>query len=179
MCPAAVFLTAVVLVAAPVSAAPADDFATLREQVVAHYAAGAPSAESVKRTIARLRDDGTWPDVEYADRTRGGWRTATHVYRVRDLAQAYAKPGHPLQGSGQVRDAVVRALRHWVEKDYRNSNWWYTRIDVPKAVAPALLLMGDAVPADLAERVRTQVLGRSEMGMTGQNKVWCAGIAFF
>jgi chondroitin AC lyase len=178
ICPAAVFLAAAVLAAAPALAAPADDYTTLRRQVVAHYAAGAPSAESVKRTIARLRDDGTWPDVDYADRTRGGWRTATHVYRVLDLAQAYAQPGHALHGSRRVRDAVVPALRHWVEKDYRNSNWWYNRIGVPKAVAPALLLMGDAVPADLAARVREQVLARSTMGMTGQNKVWCAGIAF-
>ncbi|MFO8015293.1 MAG: polysaccharide lyase 8 family protein [Phycisphaerae bacterium] len=178
MCPAAVFLVAASLASAPASAAPADDFATLRKQVVAHYAAGAPSAQTVKQMIARLRDDGTWPDVDYTDRTRGGWATARHLYRVRDLAQAYAKPGHPLEGSADVRDAVVRALRHWIEKDYRNSNWWYTRIGVPKAVAPALLLMGDAVPEALARRAREQVLGRSTMGMTGQNKVWCAGIAF-
>ncbi len=174
----------VILALAALAPAPAatagpfdDDLAKVRAQVVAHYAAGAPSAQTVKQMIARLRDDGTWPGVDYADRTRGGWATARHMYRVRDLAQAYAKPGHPLQGSPEVRDAVVRALRHWIEKDYRNSNWWYTRIGVPKAVAPALLLMGDAVPEDLAGRVREQVLARSKMGMTGQNKVWCAGIA--
>ena len=164
--------------APPAVAGPSDDdLARVRDQVIAHYAAGAPSASHVRQYLQRLREDGTWPDVDYADRTRGGWATARHMYRVRDFAQAYAQPGHPFQGSPEVRDAVVRALRHWVEKDYRNSNWWYTRIGVPKAAAPALLLMGDAVPADLAARVREQVLGRSEMGMTGQNKVWCAGIA--
>ena len=152
ICIAAIF--AVVLAAGPAHAAPADDYATLRRQVVAHYAAGAPSADTVKRYLEGLRDDGTWPDVDYADRTRGGWRTAGHVYRVLELAEAYAQPGHPLQGSAKVRDAVVRALRHWVDKDYRNSNWWYTRIGVPKAVAPALLLMGDALPADLVAKAR-------------------------
>ena len=178
-CAIVLFLSLAALAGAPADAASsADDIARIRAQVVAHFAAGAPSAGRVRGYVERLRDDGTWPDVDYADRTRGGWRTAGHVYRVLDLAEAYAQPGHALHGSRQVRDAVVRALRHWVEEDYRNSNWWYNRIGVPKAVAPALLLMGDAVPVDLAERVRTQVLGQSKMGMTGQNKVWCAGIAF-
>jgi chondroitin AC lyase len=174
-----VLLALAALAPAPAAAAgPSDDdLAKVRAQVVAHYAAGAPSAGTIDRRLERLRDDGTWPDVDYADRTRGGWATARHMYRVRDFAQAYARAGHRFEGSPEVRDAVVRALRHWVEEDYRNSNWWYTRIGVPKAVAPALLLMGDAVPADLAARVREQVLDRSQMGMTGQNKVWCAGIA--
>ncbi len=63
-----------------------------------------------------------------------------------------------------MRGAVVRALRHWVEEDYRNPNWWYTRIGVPKAVGPALLLMGDNLPADLV--AREQVLGRSKVRYT-------------
>jgi len=172
-------LTLAVLGPAPARAADAgaEAMAQIRRQVVAHYAAGAPSAGQVRGYVKPLRDDGSWPDVDYADKDRGGWSTAHHVYRVLGLAQAYAKPGHPLQGSPEVRDAVARALRHWVEEDYRNSNWWYGRIGVPNAVGPALLLMGNALPADLADRVRDQVLGRSRMGMTGQNRVWCAGIA--
>ena len=167
--------------AAPASAAPAaqaDDFATLREQVVAHDAAGAPSARTVKEYIARLRDDGTWPDVDYASQRRGGWTTARHLGRVHDLARAYAKPGHPMAGSAEVAGAVRRALEHWVEKNYTNPNWWWMRIGMPRDVAPTLLLMGDALPADLVARARKRILDRSRMGMTGQNKVWCAGIAF-
>ena len=138
----------VALVGAPARAAPAaqaDDFATLREQVVAHDAAGAPSARTVKEYIARLRDDGTWPDVDYASQRRGGWTTARHLGRVHDLARAYAKPGHPMAGSAEVAGAVRRALEHWVEKNYTNPNWWWMRIGMPRDVAPTLLLMGDAL----------------------------------
>ncbi len=104
---AAVLAALFALTGPPALAAPTDGFPRLREQVVAHYAAGAPSAEIVKRTIARLREDGTWPDVDYTDRTRGGWRTARHMCRVLNLAQAYAKPGHALN----TTNALLRFRR--------------------------------------------------------------------
>jgi len=162
----------------PALAAPADGFAKLRKQVALHFAEGAPSAGTVKRHVAHLREDGTWPDVDYASRRRGGWPTARHLSRVLDLARAYAKPGHSMAGKPKVARAVRRALAHWVEKNYTNPNWWWMRIGMPRHVAPTLLLMGEALPADLADRACKQILGRSKMGMTGQNKVWCAGIAF-
>jgi len=156
----------------------ADDLAKVRKQVVAHYAEDAPSAGTVRRYLKTLRADGSWPDVDYTNTDRGGWPTARHVYRVLELAEAYAQPDHDLAGSAEVREAVTRALGHWVRKDYRNSNWWHGRIGLPRAVGPTLLLMGNDLPADLAARAREQLLDRSKMGMTGQNKVWCAGIAF-
>ena len=71
-----------------------------------------------------------------------------------------------------------RALPHWTQNDYINPNWWYMQIGVPQVMAPILILMGETVPPELKEQTIQRVLGRSKMGMTGQNKVWLAEIAF-
>jgi len=115
--------------------------------------------------------------VDYADTTRGGWLTYRHLTRTLAMVEAYKKPGHPLAGDPPLRAAVTKALAHWTEKDYINPNWWYPQIGVPMTVAPILVLMGDNLPSDLSDGTIRRVLSRSKMGMTGQNKVWLAGIA--
>ncbi|UCD51680.1 MAG: polysaccharide lyase 8 family protein [Phycisphaerales bacterium] len=160
------------------AAVSADDIATLQANVVAWYTRGAPSAGRVRGYVRALKPDGSWSDVDYENTDRGGWVTYGHLSRTLALAQAYTKPGHELAGSADLRGAIEKALAHWVQQDYQNSNWWYPQIGVPQTMAPILILMGDAIDAELTDKAISQVLGRSRMGMTGQNKVWLAGIAF-
>ena len=160
------------------AAALADNLPKLRANVIGWYTRGAASEEVIRRYMRTLREDGSWPDVDYADATRGGWRTYRHVSRTLAMAQAYKQPGHPLAGDAQLRAAIIKALAHWTEKNYVNPNWWYPQIGVPMTVAPILVLMGDEVPSELSDATLQRVLSRSKMGMTGQNKVWLAGIAF-
>lgn len=155
----------------------ADDLSRLRANVVQWYTRGVSSEQTVRRYMGTLRDDGSWPDVDYADTERGGWLTYQHLTRTLAMAEAYKKPGHPLEGDASLRAAIEKALAHWTERDYVNPNWWYPQIGVPMTLAPILVLMADDVPSELSERAVGQVLGRSKMGMTGQNKVWLAGIA--
>lgn len=103
--------------------------------------------------------------------------TRNHLVRVFDMAKAYAKDGHSLAGKPKLRTAIERALAHWLKEGYSNANWWYGRIGIPITVAPTLILMGDDLAPELRRRAYTQLLAPSKMGMTGQNKVWVAGIA--
>jgi len=155
----------------------ADDLSRLRANTVEWYTRGAASEGAIRGYMRTLREDGSWPDVDYADATRGGWRTYRHLTRTLAMAEAYKKPGHSLAGDPALRAAVTRALSHWTQKDYVNPNWWYPQIGVPMTVAPILVLMGDDLPSDLSDATMRRVLSRSKMGMTGQNKVWLAGIA--
>ena len=155
-----------------------EDMATLRANVVEWYTRGAASPDSIKRSMRTMASDGSWPDVDYANAERGKWATYQHVGRMLSMAQAYRKGGHELAGDADLRAAIEKALAYWMRHDYQNPNWWYTRIGVPKAMAPMLILMGDDLPPELAEQAVVRDLGRSRMGMTGQNKVWVAGIAF-
>ncbi len=159
-------------------AGPADDLSRLRAQLLERYTRGAPEAQTVKGHVQALRPDGSWPDIDYANKEPGSWLTQRHLSRLQAMAAAYSKPDHPLAGNAELRTAILRALEHWTENDYVNPNWWYPQIGVPQTMAPILILMGPAVPPELKTQTIQRVLGRSKMGMTGQNKVWLAGIAF-
>ena len=158
--------------------ASADDVSRLRAQFVEWYTREAPDAKTVDGYLRALRADGSWPDIDYSNQEPGAWLTARHLSRTLAMAQAYHKAGHPLAGKSELGTAIVKSLRYWTQNDYTNPNWWYNNIGVPQIAAPILILMGEAVPPELRERTIRQVLGRSKMGMTGQNKVWLAGIAF-
>jgi chondroitin AC lyase len=160
------------------NAVSAEDISKLRAQFVAWYTREAPDTRTVQGYVQSLREDGSWPDIDYSNKEPGAWRTAGHLSRILAMAQAYAKAGHPLAGKPELGTAIVRSLGHWTRNDYTNPNWWYNTIGVPQVAAPILILMGEAVPPELREQMIRQVLGRSKMGMTGENKVWLAGIAF-
>lgn len=160
------------------SANSAEDISKLRAQFAQGYTRGAPEAKTVEGYVEALRPDGSWPDIDYANKETGAWLTARHLNRLQAMAEAYNRPGHPLAGNAELRAAILKSLGHWTRNDFVNPNWWYNQIGVPETMAPILILMGDTVPADLREQTVQRVLGRSKMGMTGQNKVWLAEIAF-
>lgn len=159
-------------------AASADDVAKLRVQLLDQYTRQAPQARTVAGYVKALKPDGTWGDIDYANQEPGAWRTQGHLSRLLALAAAYNQPNHPRAGNEELRTAILAALGHWTGKAYVNPNWWYNQIGVPQTMAPILILMGPAIPPELKEQTMARVLGRSQMGMTGQNKVWLAGIAF-
>lgn len=160
-----------------ISAAASDDATTLRAHLTEWYTRSAPRAGVVERYVRAQRPDGSWPDIDYANTDRGGWRTYEHLGRTLNMARAYRATGHSMAGHASLDTAIVAAIEHWVKQDYVNSNWWYPQIGVPNALSPTLVLMGDAAPSELRDKAIEQILGRSKMGMTGQNKVWLAGIA--
>ena len=175
---AALYLASLIASSEAAQSAGAKDSATLRSHLVQYFTQGAPEADKIQRDIRLLKPDGSWPDIDYTCQQRGGWSTYRHVARVNEMARAYRASGHPQAGSKPLREAIEKALDHWLKQDYTNPNWWYGRIGVPRLVAPTLILMdGDLSEATRKQAVE-QVLSRSTMGMTGQNKVWVAGIAF-
>ncbi len=178
-----VFRLSLLLVAAipHASSASADapsDTAALRNNLIDYFVTHPESDDVVQPHLDRRQPDGTWSDIDYASQRRSGWPTCNHLRRILEMARIYRNPDHPLAGSGSLRESIIKALDHWLEHDYRNPNWWNARIGVPQAVAPTLILMGDDLPDATRTRAIGLLLDRSKMGMTGQNKVWVAGIAF-
>lgn len=128
-------------------------------------------------SLDTLRSDGSWPDVDYAHRGRTRWRAVAHLSRVRTMATRLRakRPGAP--ADPKLREGAVRAFRYWIEKDFRNPNWWWNEIGVPRTLGPTLLLLGDAVPEDLRAG-SLRILQRARLGRgTGQNLVWLTEVA--
>ena len=134
---------------------------------------GASAADEASRLARSMNPDGGWPDIDYADSTRSGWKLSAHLSRLTVLASAYCSPLSPLRGDKDTGDAVNRALDFWLIRDFQNSNWWWNVIGVPRSLGPALLMIEDKLtPEQRAKGI--EILERGKLGMTGQNLVWVA-----
>ena len=145
------------------------------KQRILGSALGPVDTVAVGRLMDTLRADGSWPDIDYQDQSRSGWKTPGHLGNVFSLAQAYRSPHSKLHGNGELRGALEASLDYWLTHDFENSNWWYNQIGVPRSLAPVLLLMGDEL-SDPRRKKGLEILRRAKIGMTGQNLVWVTEI---
>ncbi len=152
----------------------ADDLEAVRQRLVAEWATSADSGEAQK-LLASQKEDGSWPDIDYDDPATTKWPSLRHMERTRDLALAWSDPGSELHRDPRVRKAVGRAWEFWFQRDPVNKNWWHNEIGVPRALAPALLVMKEELtPREKEQGLR--ILGRSEIKGESQNLVWLAEI---
>ena len=133
------------------------------------------SDSRVRRTLNQQRADGSWPGIDYRHQGRGSWHPAKHLARLRLLAAGYAAPESKFFRNRELLAAVLRGLDFWAERDPQSPNWWYSEIGTPRQLLDTLLLLGDDLPPEYPEKFRA-ILDRSRPVMTGQNKVWLAGI---
>lgn len=151
-----------------------DDLETVRQRLAAEWAAPA-KAEEMRELLTAQGGDGSWADLDYDDPATTTWPTLRHMERARDLALAWADPGSELHRDPGVREAVGRAWEFWFQRDPVNENWWHNEIGVPRALAPALLVMKDELtPREKEQGLR--ILERSEIKGESQNLVWLAEI---
>ncbi len=147
---------------------------TLKQQVLKDILSAHTTPAEVKMLAGRLREDGSWPDINYADKTRGGWTVNDHLTRLNAMAIAYKNPGTELTGSAALKNKIMAGLDYWLKNDFICPNWWYPQIGVPKTLAPLMLMMEEYLSAEeMASGVK--ILERAKIGMTGQNKVWLSG----
>lgn len=168
------FLALFCLLFAAADAARADDLAVLRARLESEWLAEV-DADAARQHFASLRGDGSWPDLDYANRQGTDWPHLGHIERATLLARAYRAPSPPLTGDAALRDAIGRAWEFWFARDFTNANWWYNEIGIPRALAPGLLLLRD----ELTPREREQglrILARAKIQAESQNLVWLAEI---
>ena len=129
------------------------------------------TAAAAAQYAASLRQNGTWGDIDYADQTRGAWKTAAHMERVVALAQALPFAPPP-QRSALLR-ATVSSLGNWLEHDYRNPNWWYAVIGIPVDLITVLLNIDAANATDaLSHAQRQRALALMERSGFASSTKW-------
>ena len=62
--------------------------------------------DQVRAIMSEMSPDGTWPDIDYADRARTHWSPAQHTLRTALLARAHRQTGHPMAGQPALERAA-------------------------------------------------------------------------
>jgi chondroitin AC lyase len=146
----------------------------LHKNIIADILAEPADFDSVEKYLAALKVDGSWPDIDYTSKERGGWPPRNHISKLLVIAKAYQTNGTPLYHKKAVSEKIHLALNFWLENDFQCPNWWYPEIGVPQVLAPVMILMEAELSAEQFEK-GIRILNRSAIGMTGQNKVWQSG----
>lgn len=134
--------------------------------------------QTMEREAARYGDalgaDGSWPDIDYRDQTRGPWKTSAHLERLLTLTRAYRTLRLPPAGQAQRKARILLALDYWLRNDFQNPNWWHNQIGVPGQIGSIMLLLRDETTPEQRDKA-VAILRRSTLrNMTGANLVWMA-----
>ncbi len=163
--------------AAPASNA---DLETIKKRIqefcIGSSGADAALQKKVEEYMRSLQKDGRWKSVTYSDSSRSSWKAVGHLGRLRQMAVVYRTPENPLYQKAELKTAILSALDFWLAKDFKNSNWWWNTIGVPRQLYVIMILMDEG----LNEKQRAkgfEILTRAKIGMTGQNLVWVADIS--
>ncbi|MBL8992636.1 MAG: hypothetical protein JNM63_04800, partial [Spirochaetia bacterium] len=132
-------------------------------------------SDSAKKALGSIKEDGSWPDVEYADRSRTAWLPMAHIDRLMVLTSAWAQLPANAGAKPVYKSAVDRALAFWVKRDPDSENWWHNMIGVQLVLDRIALVLDDVMTADERAQI-VRILARSSTdGMTGGNLTWTAG----
>lgn len=130
--------------------------------------------EMVKTLLETLSENGSWPDIDYTSKERGAWEPRGHISNLLAIAKAYQTQGTRYYQNEAVSKKIHAGLNYWLENDFQCPNWWYPEIGVPMVLAPVMILMEPELSEEQMQ-LGIKILDRSEIGMTGQNKVWQSG----
>lgn len=146
----------------------------LHENVWANILEEPADLAEVENLLANIREEGSWADIDYTSKERGGWPPRNHISRLLEIAKAYQTKGTKFYHQKEVSEKIHSGLNFWLENDFICPNWWYPEIGVPMVLAPTMILMeAELSPGQMEKGIK--ILDRSAIGMTGQNKVWQSG----
>lgn len=144
----------------------AGDFELIKERVTSALLRAEVNDPEVERLIETLKDDGTWPGIDYTDVSNEGFQHSRHTGNLVAMARAYSSKPSAHHRSKKLRQAVVRALTHWVEHDYICENWWHNQIGTPDNLGDMMLLMGNDLPPELVAATQP-IIGRANTDAPG------------
>ena len=121
--------------------------------------------------LASQNPDGSWPDIDYADKSAADWKPSAHFQGcLHDLTAAYAASGFGMAGDAALLSAILRGLDFWLKHDFQSYNWWHNMIGVPAYnLGPVLLAMKDHLSPDQIA-MGTMILDHCQLRVTKTNR---------
>ncbi len=116
--------------------------------------------------LETLKEDGTWPGIDYENVSREGFEHRYHSSNLVTLARAYKNKSSKFYKKKKVKSAIELALRNWVDNDYFCDNWWYNQISTPRDMVILMLIIGNELDQELVEKTQP-IIGRAHINAGG------------
>jgi chondroitin AC lyase len=119
------------------------DLELLKERFIAELLESPVDEQQIDDLIHTIREDGTWPGINYEDTTRTGFEHRIHLDNMVDLGRAYKKENSAFYGNNELKQVIWKALDFWLEHDFISENWWWNQIGTPERIGNLLLIMDE------------------------------------
>ncbi len=90
------------------------------------------NVEKIAGYMETIREDGSWPDINYNDQKRSGWSVKEHADRVLELAKLYRAEEGDCHWEPKLESVIHLALGYWFREKPVCKNWWYNRSVFPR-----------------------------------------------
>ncbi|MFC4871081.1 polysaccharide lyase family 8 super-sandwich domain-containing protein [Negadavirga shengliensis] len=144
----------------------ASEIDVIKKRVMDELLSSGVDNNEIEDLLNTQREDGTWPGINYEDVSRTGFEHRIHTANMVTLSKAYQAKGGRYRNNRKVRQAIQKALAHWVEKDYFCENWWHNQIGTPTNLVAVMLLAGSDMPKELVEKAQPMI-GRAHLEASG------------
>src|ERR1700733_3781740 len=82
----------------------------LKERII-HEVLSAPVNDEELIIIAeKMKDDGSWADINYSDQTRGNWQVSDHLGRLINMAIINKRPGSKWKNDPELQKKILTGL---------------------------------------------------------------------
>lgn len=142
------------------------DIEKVKERVIKELLLPEVDAAETAHLLKTLKEDGTWPTIDYQDYTREGFRHREHTANLLTLARAYKNKSSSYYKNKKVKQTIEMALKNWVDNDYFAKNWHSNQIAVPTYLVNVMLLVGDELPEFLVEKAQP-IIKRAHLNASG------------
>jgi chondroitin AC lyase len=142
------------------------DLERLRERVAARCLSPDIREDRLKSILASVREDGTWPGIDYDDTSRIAFRHVEHLDNLLLLARAFKKVDSEYFDDPHLRRVMDASLNFWLDHDFLCENWWHNQIGTPNAMITLLFILDDDLTQLQRDRM-VRIAGRANMEASG------------
>lgn len=142
------------------------DIEIIKERVLVQSNRSIIDDSKIEFLISSLSEDGTWPGINYEDVSNEGFEHTRHLGNMLSLAQSYQLEKSIYYKSKRSKDAIERALKHWILNDYTCENWWHNQIGTPNSLVQLMLVIGNDLDTGLVNQTQL-IIGRANIDAPG------------
>lgn len=128
------------------------DLEIIRKRIIDDLLAPDINVKDIKGLAGSIRQDGTWPGINYVDTSRTGFQHSRHLENMLNMSRAFKKPGSALYQNPELKKAISSSLDFWIKNDFICENWWWNEMGTPNMMINILLIMD----IDLTNKQRTE-----------------------
>jgi len=156
------------------------DLELVKERVLAEILREPVDDSEISELMESLREDGSWPGINYEDLSRTGFENLIHLFNLEKLCLAYEQRSSSFYHDPKLRTAVNQSLKFWCDHDFISENWYDNQVTTPRKMVNVLLLMDQHIKPELKEKA-LQISRRGSLespgARPGADRIKFGGIA--